>query len=152
MRIPPYLSPEKSVCRSRSSSWTRHGTTDWFKTGKGVHQGCILSPCLFNFYAEHIMWNAGLDDSQAGINITGRNINNLRCAEVMKMCCAKLLQLCLTLCDPMDYRPLGSSLHGVFQARILKCIAVSFSRGSSWPRDQTCISYVSCIGMQVLYH
>ena len=60
---------------------TRHGTMDWFKTGKGVCQGCILSLCLFNFYAEYIMWNAGLDESQAGIKIPGRNINNLRFAD-----------------------------------------------------------------------
>ena len=56
---------------------TRHGTMDWFQIGKGVGQGCILSPCLFNFYAEYIMWNARLDESQAGIKIAGRNINNL---------------------------------------------------------------------------
>ena len=54
---------------------------DWIKLGKGVHQGCILSPCLFNFYAEYIMWNAGLDEAQAGIKITRRNINNLRYAD-----------------------------------------------------------------------
>ena len=59
---------------------TRRGTTDCFQIGKGVRQGCILSPCLFNFYAEYIMWNAGLDDSQAGIKIAGRNINHLRYA------------------------------------------------------------------------
>ena len=57
---------------------TGHGTTDWFQIGKGVCQGCILSPCLFNFYAEYIMRNAGLEETQAGINIAGRNINNLR--------------------------------------------------------------------------
>ena len=57
---------------------TGHGTTDWFQIGKGVCQGCILSPCLFNFYAEYIMWNAGLDEEQDGINIARRNINNLR--------------------------------------------------------------------------
>ena len=56
---------------------TRHGTTDWFQIGKGVRQGCILSPCLFNFYAEYIMRNAGLDEEQAGIKIAERNINNL---------------------------------------------------------------------------
>ena len=56
----------------------RHGTTDWFQIGKGVHQGCILLPCLFNLYAEYIMRNAGLDEAQAGIKIAGRNINNLR--------------------------------------------------------------------------
>ena len=59
---------------------TGHGTTDWFKIGKGAHRGCILSPCLFNFYAESIMPNVGLDEAQAGIKIAGRNINNLRYA------------------------------------------------------------------------
>ena len=56
---------------------TEHGRADWFQIGKGVRQGCILSPCLFNFYAEYIMRNAGLDETQAGIKIAGRNINNL---------------------------------------------------------------------------
>ena len=60
---------------------TGHGTTDWFQIGKGVRQGCILSPCLFNFYAEYIMRNAGLDEAQAGIKIAGRNINNPRYAD-----------------------------------------------------------------------
>ena len=59
---------------------TGHETTDWFQMEKGVHQGCILSPCLFNLYAEYIMRNAGLDEAQAAINIAGRNINNLRYA------------------------------------------------------------------------
>ena len=58
-----------------------HGTTDWFQIGKGVSQGCILSPCLFNLYAEYIMRNAGLDEAQAGIKIAGRNINNLSYAD-----------------------------------------------------------------------
>ena len=60
---------------------TGHGTTDWFQTGKGVHQGCILSLCLFNLYAVYIMRNAGLEEAQAGIKIAGRNINNLRYAD-----------------------------------------------------------------------
>ena len=60
---------------------TEHGTTDWYQTGKGVRQGCILSPCLFNFYAEYIMRNAGLEEAQAGAKIAGRNINNLRYAD-----------------------------------------------------------------------
>ena len=80
---PPYLPPEKPVCRSGSNR-TEHGTTDWFQIGKVVFQGCILSPCLFNFYAEYIMRNAGLDEAQVGIKISGRNINNLRYADDKK--------------------------------------------------------------------
>ena len=60
---------------------TGHGTTDWFQIGKGVRQGCILSPCLFNLYAEYIMRNAGLEETQAGIKIARRNINKLRYAD-----------------------------------------------------------------------
>ena len=60
---------------------TGHGTIDWFQIGKGVRQGCILLPCLFNFYAEYIMRNAGLEETQAGIKTAGRNINNLRYAD-----------------------------------------------------------------------
>ena len=60
---------------------TGHGTTDWFQIGKGVCQGCILSPCLFNFYAEYILRNAGLEEAQAGIKIAERSINNLRYAD-----------------------------------------------------------------------
>ena len=60
---------------------TGHGTTDWFQTGKGVCQGCILSPCLFNLYAKYIMRNTGLEQAQAGIKVAGKNINNLRYAD-----------------------------------------------------------------------
>ena len=60
---------------------TRHGIIDWFQIGKGVYQSCILSPCLFNFYAEYIMRNAGLEEAQAGIKIAGRTINNFRYAD-----------------------------------------------------------------------
>ena len=67
----PYLGQEATVR-------TGHGTTDWFQIGKGVLQGCVLSPCLFNLYAEYIMRNARLDEVQAGIKIAGRNINDLR--------------------------------------------------------------------------
>ena len=76
---PPDLPPEKSVCRSGSNR-TGCGTTDWFQIGKGVRQDCILSPCLFNLYAEYIMRNTGLEEAQAGIKIAGR-INNLRYAD-----------------------------------------------------------------------
>ena len=77
----PYLIPEKSVCRSRSKVKTGHGTTDWFQIEKGVHQGCLLSPCLFNLYAEYIILSAGLDEAQARIKISGGNINDLRYAD-----------------------------------------------------------------------
>ena len=73
------MPPEKSVCRSRNTTVrTGHGTTDWFQIGKGVRQGCISSPCLFNLYAEYIRRNAGLDEAQAGIKIARRNIHNLK--------------------------------------------------------------------------
>ena len=64
---------------------TGHGTTDWFQIGKRVRQGCILSPCFFNFFAEHIMRNAGVEEAQAGIKIAGRNVNNLRYADITLM-------------------------------------------------------------------
>ena len=78
---PSYLPPEKSVSRSRSNSYYWTWNNELVQIGKGVRQGCILSPCLFNFYAEHILRNTGLDEAQAGINIARRNINNLRYAD-----------------------------------------------------------------------
>ena len=78
---PSDLPPEKSIYRQEGTVRTGHGTTDWFQIRKGVCQGCILIPCLFNLYAEYIMRNAGLDEVQAGIKIEGRNINNLRYAD-----------------------------------------------------------------------
>ena len=83
MGIPDHLT---CLLRNLYAGWeatvrTGHGTTDWFQIGKGVYQGCILSPCLFNLYAEDIMRNAGLDEAQAGIKTAGRNINHLRYAD-----------------------------------------------------------------------
>ena len=83
MRIPDHLTcllrnlyvGQEAIIR------TGHGTTDWFQIGKGVCPGCLLSPCLFNLYAEHIMRNSGLEETQAGIKIGGRNLNNLRYAD-----------------------------------------------------------------------
>ena len=75
------LKHTKSIICILATARTGHGTTDWFQTGKGVRQGCILSPCLFNLYAEYIMRNAGLEEAQAGIKIAGRNINNLSYAD-----------------------------------------------------------------------
>ena len=77
----PDLPLEKPICKSGVTVRTGHGTTDWFQIGKGVFQGCMLSPCLFNFYAEYIMRNTGLEEAQAGIKIAGRNSNNLRYAD-----------------------------------------------------------------------
>ena len=72
----------RNLCAGQEATVrTRHGTIDWFQTGKGVGQGCILSPCLFNFYAEYIMRNTRLEEAQAGIKIARRNINNLRYVE-----------------------------------------------------------------------
>ena len=78
---PPDLPLEKPYAGQEATVITGHGTTDWFQIGKGVRQGCILSPCLFNFYAKYIMRNAGLEETQAGIKIAGRKINNLRYAD-----------------------------------------------------------------------
>ena len=78
---PPDLPPEKCYAGQEATVRTGHGTMDWFQMVKGVCQGCILSPCLFNLYAEYIIRNAGLDEAQAGIKISRRNINNLRYAD-----------------------------------------------------------------------
>ena len=77
---PPDLPLEKPVCKSEATFRTANGTTDWFQIGKGVGQGCILSPCLFTLYAEYIMRNTGLEEAQAGIKIARKNVNNLRYA------------------------------------------------------------------------
>ena len=83
MGIPDHLTclPRNLYAGQKATVRTGHGTTDWFQIRKRVHQGCILSPCFFNLYAEYIIRNAGLDEAQAGIKIAGRNINNLRYAD-----------------------------------------------------------------------
>ena len=83
MRIPDHLTCLLRNLYASQEAIVRTGyeTRDWFQIGKGVCQGCILSPCLFNLYAEYIRRNAGLEETQAGIKIAGRNINNLRCAD-----------------------------------------------------------------------
>ena len=95
---------------------------DWFQIRKGVRQGCILSPCLFNLNAEYIMRNARLDEAQAGIKIARRNINNLRYADAAA---AKSLQSCPTLCNSIDGSPPGSPVPGILQARTPECVAIS---------------------------
>ena len=83
MGIPDHLTCLlRNLCAGQEATVrTGNGTTDWFQTGKGVRQGCILSPCLFNLYAEYIIRNAGLNEAQAGIKTVGRNISNLRYAD-----------------------------------------------------------------------
>ena len=83
MRIPDYLTCllRNLYASQEATVRTGHGTTDWFQIGRGVHQGCILPPCLFNLYAEYMLRNAGLEEAQAGIKFAGRNINNLRYAD-----------------------------------------------------------------------
>ena len=83
MRIPDHLTCllRNLYAGQEATVRTGHGITDWLQIGKGVHQGCVLSPCLFNFYAEYIMRNSGLEEAQAGIKIARRNINNLRYAD-----------------------------------------------------------------------
>ena len=104
---------------------TGHGTTDWFQTGKGVRQGYILSPCLFNFYAVYIIGNNGLDEAQARIKIAGRHINKLRYAEdttfmeeseelkslMKKVQLSSVTRSSLTLCNPMNCNTPGLPVH-----------------------------------------
>ena len=109
-----------------------------FPLRSGTRQGCPLSSLLFNTVLE-VLATAIREEKKRRGNPNWR----------VKVLVA---QLCLTLCNPMDCSPPGFSVHGILQARILKWVAMLSSRGSPWSRDQTCISYVSCIARQVLYH
>ena len=167
--------PNHSSCFLRSLSVGQEATIDWFKIEKRVQQGFILSSCLFYSYAIYIMWNARLNESQAGIEITGRNIKNLRCADdttpiggreeelkslfiylfivswrkialkyyvgFLHVCSVLVTKSCQTLATPWTIA-WQAPLHGMSQARMLEWVAIFFSRGSSWPRDQTCISCI----------
>ena len=113
-----------------------HGTTDWFQIGKGVRQGCILSPCLFNFYAEYIMRNAGLEEAQAGIKIARRNINSLRYADdtiVMEESKKKLKSLLMK----EESEKVGLKLN------IQKTKIMAFSPITSWEIDGETVETVS---------
>ena len=113
---------------------------DWFKTGKGVYQGRILSPCLFNFYAEYIMRNTRLDEAQAGIKVAREKCQQPQICRWSESE-SEVAQSC-QLCNRSDYSPPGSSIHGIFQPRILEWIAISFCRGSYQPRDHTQVSHI----------
>ena len=117
---------------------TRHGTTDWFQIRKGVHQGCIVSPCLFNLYAEYIMRNAGLEETQAGIKIAGRNINDLRYADdttIMAESEEELKSLLMKV--KVESEKVGLKLN------IQKTKIMAFCPTTSWEIDRETVETVS---------
>ena len=109
---------------------TRHGITDWFQTGKGGGQGCILSPCLFNLYAEYVMRNAGLDEAQAGIKIAGRNIDNLRYADDTTLMAESIEEL-----KSLLMRVKGESEKVGLKLSIQKTKIMASSPNTSWQID-----------------
>src|SRR5574337_1089489 len=117
---------------------TGHGTTDWFQIGNGVRQGCILSPCLFNFYAEYTMRNAGLDETQAGIKIAGRNINNLRYADDTTHMAESEEELkSLLMKEKVESKKVGLKLN------IQKTKITASGPNPSWERDRATVETVS---------
>ena len=116
---------------------TGHGTTDWFQIGKGVRQGCILSPCFFNFYTEYIMRNAGLEEVQAGIKIAGRNINNLRYADDTTLMAESKEELKSLLKVKEESEKVGLKLN------IQKTKIVAFGPITSWEIDGETVETVS---------
>ena len=109
---------------------TRHGITDWFQTGKGGGQGCILSPCLFNLYAEYVMRNVGLDEAQAGIKIAGRNIDNLRYADDTTLMAESIEEL-----KSLLMRVKGESEKVGLKLSIQKTKIMASSPNTSWQID-----------------
>ena len=117
---------------------TGHGTTDWFQIGKGIHQGCILSPCLFNFYAEYIMRNAGLEETQAGIKIAWRNINNLKYADDTTLMAESEEELkSLLMKAKVESEKFGLKLH-IQKTKIMSCGPIT-----SWQIDGETIETVT---------
>ena len=117
---------------------TGHGTINWLQTGKGVRQGCILSPCLFNFYAEYVMRNTGLEETQAGIKIAGRNINNLRYADDTTLMAESEEELkCFLMKVKVESEKVGLKLN------IQKMKIVAFGPITSWEIDGETVETVS---------
>ena len=116
---------------------TGHGTTDWFHIGKGVHQGCLLSPYLFNLYAEYIMRNAGLEEAQAGIKIAGRNINNLRYADDITLMAESEEELKSLLRKVKESEKVGLKLN------IQKAKIMASSPITSWQIDREIVEIVA---------
>ena len=122
---------------------TGHGTTDWFQMRKGVHQGCTLSPCLFNLYAEYIMRNAGLEEAQAGIKIAGRNINNLRYADDTTLMAESKKELkSLLMKVKVESEKVGLKLN------IQKTKIMASSPITSWEIDGETVSDFIFLGLQ----
>ena len=122
---------------------TGHGTTDWFQIGKGVHQGCILSPCLFNLYAEYIMRNTGLEEAQAGIKIAGRNISNLRYADdtILKAESEELKSLLMKVEEESE--KVGLKLN------IQKTKVMASGPITSWQIDGETVAYFIFLGSKI---
>ena len=146
MEIPDHLTCllQNLYAGQEATVRTRHGTTDWFQIGKGVHQGCTLSPCLFNLYAEYIMWNAGLDEAQAGIKIARRNINNLRYADDTTLMAESKEELKSLLTKVKEESEKADKLN------IQKMKIMAFSPITSWQLDGEIIETVTVyfLGLQ----
>ena len=124
---------------------TGHGTTDWFQIGKGVRQGCILSACLFNFYAEYIMRHTGLEETQAGIKIAGRNINNLRYADDTTLMAESKEELkSLLMIVKVESEKIGLKLN------IQKTKTMAYSPITSWEIDGETVSDFIFGGSKIL--
>ena len=121
---------------------TGHGTTDWFQIGKGVRQGCIVSPCLFNFYAEYIMRNPGLEEAQAGIKIAGRNINNLRYADATTLMAESEELKSLLMKVKVESEKVGLKIN------IQKTKIMASGPITSWQIDGETVADLSFLGLQ----
>ena len=135
---PPNLPLEKPVCGQEATIRTGHGTTDWFQIGKEVCQGGILSPCLFNFYAEYIMRNAGLEEGQAGIKTARKNINNLRYADDTTLMAESEEELKILLMKVKE----GSEKVGL-KLNIQKTMIMASGPITSWEIDGKTVETVS---------